>query len=275
MWTTVDIGDEILADDESLGKIGSLGKLISSNRFAFVVLALTLMLIGAFTLFYTAYAVLAVSIRVVAAGFEYGPGQDVLPIDSVKLDSGIVVARVIEPIMEMQDVLHASLWLHTMAQYKNASYPTKEDYMSGYLKWKVSEIEPEHNFTLKAAKELVASVSKGEPCYCYAGLGLPYNIVYLVESEDVMYGPAVEGELQSAERVSSSHNKKVFDLLARAEEELRREEDDRTPSEAKAEAHKCASKGRVTYLTEGGLKRRRVLEEKEFPCVSRCISLFV
>ena len=92
---------------------------------------------------------------------------------------------------------------------------------------------------------------------------MPYDIVYLVASDTVLYHPTVLSE--SAEKLKVTRDCIVYKLIRQANRQLNWEQD---------EVFESARSGRVHYITEAGLNKRTLIEAPEFPCVQHCLSIF-
>lgn len=284
-FTTIDLDNGLLADGERLEKMGPLGKTINKHRRATLIVAGVLIAVGGATLLFVASTFLLGSLRMVAAGFSYKFGESELPVDSVRLASGLVVERVLEPQAAMTELRHAMLLVDSLLENRARPPLTRDDFARGYLQWRASEFEPEHNFTLAAARKLARSLVDEPVCVCYATLGIPHNIVYLRDSDEVLFAPRVEAFSARAELVHVMHNAQLFGLLngvqkyreglARGSARTLDESAPLAQPAVGAKAFVTPDAGTIEHVSESGYLRRRVFAESQFPCINQCISIFV
>lgn len=152
--------DPILADNASLDKAGRFGKFVAKNRRKVIWSAVTLLAIGFVTL---VGAGLMGSMRLVAAGYNYGFGQTELSHNVTTLRDGTRVYSVLEPRAPISDQYHAMLLL---MQIRATDYrPLQEsDVKRQYHEWRVTLAEQRsHNFTWNAARELAVATLAAAP----------------------------------------------------------------------------------------------------------------
>lgn len=262
----VDFADQYVADNEQLKKTGRFGKWVADNRRLFVILSLSMFLLGFISLLFFVVQGFMPSMRMAAAGVAYQFGQERLAYSSVTLPSGLVVERVIQPVAAVTDQGHAMLLIKQMQSRKTLTLDTVRQ---GYSQWLLSVQETlPHNFTWTAAKVVASSIKGNDTCLCYMQLGLPFNAVLL--NEDVLYEPVVEkaqGDTTVIERGS------FYALMRKARVFIASSSEPRvsTPEEVPL---RVSSSAMVQYITESGRFRRSMFEGEEYRCIRNCIAIY-
>lgn len=187
--------------------------------------------------------------------------------DTVTLESGVRVEHVVEPQEQMQTVSQVLVFARELEpSLSGVNEVSQDDIRRGYLPWRPFELAPRVNFTLAHMRRLMrAKHPPGgeETCVCYKAYQLPYDIVYLVESDEVLYQPVVLQE--SPLRVKSRRESNVYRLVRQARRETHWDED---------VFHETAASGKLLYFTDAAMKRRTQIGEPEFPCIKHCLTLF-
>lgn len=282
--------EPFLADNDQLSKQGPLGKFVASNRNASVAVILLLVMIGVGTVLMLGGSYFLGSVRLIAAGISYEFGSNELPHSSIRLDSGVVVERIVQPVEPVTTVYHALLLKNQLDERAHDRIElSKEDVTRGYATWQVSKNEERaHNFTFVAARELASrvlqesSTSIDSACICFAQLGLPYNIVYLASGE-LLFEPSIESDAWRAKVVQVRERGVLHNLLAdanNADDSFSMQSDHANPPKLPVpkvgSTLVSADSGTVHYITSDGRMRRRVIDggTLTFPCVKQCVSLF-
>lgn len=187
---------------------------------------------------------------------------------TVKLAGGTVVERVVEPGGEMETIDQVLMLLddlHSGTHISGMHTVTKEDVLRGYLPWRPFERAPRANFTLAAMKALVRKEygDSDDTCVCYKSYMIPFDIVYLVEEDEVLYSPTVVAKSSDTRRFEREC--KIHKLVRRA----RRED-----GWAEDVFYETALSGKIAYVTERGKLRRLQVEAPVFPCIEHCLSIF-
>lgn len=258
--------DSVIADNDALAKQGHVGKWIAKNRLTFKRLGIVIFLLALVGLAFIIFMAVIPSMRMAAAGFSYRFGENKLPFDSVRLESGVLVERVIEPLEPVTDPGHALLLLSQLENTKLAL----ADVSRGYRQWLVSVQEDgKHNFTWAGAKRLAKKVQAQSPCVCYMKLGLPVNVVFW--EDEVFYEPLIEREEQLGAPIDRG---RFYELIrssraridAAASPPVLREEDPPIASAARA---------MVQYITEGARMRRSLFDSPDqIACFKNCIAIY-
>lgn len=200
-----------------------------------------------------------------SSAVRYYSGE--FPHDTVRLPSGIMVERVIEPAGSISDNFSVFLLLWHMAQTERKEL-SQAQIKLGYAEWHVTDKQM-HNFTFSAAKKIAAREVKDEPCLCLLQMGIPYNIVFLKETAELMFEPTMEHEGPPTVELDEEHRGPAFQLLKNAESHS----PTTTKKKENSLAFSSAAAGIVRFTTEAGLFKRSKLYES-FVCVKQCTVLF-
>jgi|SRR6056297_2847835 len=271
-YTTIplDIADSFVPDNENLERSGRLGKLVARYRnrcLCLLVLAAVVAAFGAVSFFVW---LVVQSLRVRASGLELDL-VDKANLSSVALESGVVVWKLVEPVQQMSDVDHAALLLSD-ARFRAYRPLDRDEVTAGYLSWLAAEDRPAVNFTLAHMERLVRLQTNrtDTPCVCYAAYGLPYNIVYLSDNDDVAYEPKIVSEF--ADRVVRVKTEcRLHDLL----QEARAGPPPAQHGAAAAHTITTNASGIIEYMRKDGRMSRQKMDLPLFPCVKHCIGFFV
>lgn len=189
--------------------------------------------------------------------------------DTVELSGGALVERVVQPQEQMDSVDQVLLLLnelHSNALVGGIQNVTREDVSRGYLPWRPFEHAPRANFTLEHMRKLMRThhpLESGDTCVCYKSYMVPFDIVYLVADDEVLYEPQI---------VSESSETRRFKRECRAHKLLRLAR--REPGWADDQYYETALSGRVSYITERAMFKRRQIEAPQFPCIKHCLTIF-
>lgn len=264
--------DGFLVENENMRKQGKLGKLIAEHRRMFVVGATILMILGAFPILWVLYGIISIPFRTVAAGISYfnDPLQVTLP-------NGLVVHAVHQPQMAVTTVSQASMVMADVrAKRDEREMLTEESVKRGYLQWRVASGQPLHNFTLEAMKPVLkkdAESASGNtcPCLCYVNFGIAENIVYMVQSGEILYEPSVLSTSPSnyTEKIEPCKNKArslVRETVALQSwfPILRSDQP----------AGRVPDSGVVHYVAHSGRLNQRHFRQPLLACIVECISYF-
>lgn len=197
--------NSMFADDDQLAKQGRVGKWVSKNRTVFGWLVVIVAMIGIGTCLYAFFGFFG-WFWGLAAGQSHGLFQNTLKADTVRLDNGQVVERVVEPRGLVSIKSHATLLYYQM---KDATPLTRADVARGYSQWVASQSEGLHNFTFRGAMELAQQQST--PCVCFYELGLPIKAVYV--AGEILFEPSCEDKYGSPTTTIEGINRGPFYTL--------------------------------------------------------------
>lgn len=271
--------DPILADNASLDKAGRFGKFVAKNRRKVIWSAVTLLAIGFVTL---VGAGLMGSMRLVAAGYNYGFGQTELSHNVTTLRDGTRVYSVLEPRAPISDQYHAMLLL---MQIRATDYrPLQEsDVKRQYHEWRVTLAEQRsHNFTWNAARELAVATLAAAPdsqrCLCYAQLGLPVNVVMTRPDNDILFEPMIEGDSSYTVNETMIDRGDLYRLVraARVSMAAAQEPPEMVPADVDFVS---VTSGTVRFMRADGWLSRTVIGKKPsevgvYTCIKHCITFF-
>lgn len=257
--------NEYIPDATALEKHGKFGKMLARNRPRLLCFAAVLMVAAAFAFCAMFIFVIYQFVRPRASGL------DMHTIDNADKSSLLVgdtrVLNVVSPVEAMNDVAHAVLLLND-PRFANYTHLTREEIGKGYLPWSAAPDRPRVNFTLGQMEELLKEKTDAEKstCVCYAAYGLPYNIVYLADSQSFLYEPRVKQEFVG-KVVRVTNECVLHDLL----KEARGGGGTHTGEDHTMTTN---SSGIVESITVGGSRVRKVVDGAEFPCIKHCIEFF-
>jgi hypothetical protein len=259
----VNFADQYVAENEKLAKQGAFGKWIAKNRRLFLWIGVSLFALSFASLCFVVFQGLMPSMRLAAAGISYGFGEHKLAFGSVRLASGAIVERVIEPVAAVTDQGHAMLLLQQLEKH---SPLTLEIVRRGYHEWLVSAQETHtHNFTWVGAKLLAEKLGG---CVCYVRLGLPVNALFV--DNEVIYEPHIEKEYGNTTLVERDD---FYALLRTARRFIDASRQPRviTPDDVSLS---LASSAMVQYITVDGRMRRTVFDGDDYRCIGSCIAVY-
>lgn len=263
----------LLGNKEKIEKTGKVGKLIIKHKKIFICALLSLAMLGIASILWVGGMYFFSWLRLTAAGVRYKFGDSSLVHFTVKLDSGIVVERVFEPIAPVSDEWHAMLLRYDLQQR------LREDSLqvalsAGYSEWTVVHGEKAYNYTFSGVRKFAHTVLKEEEpvCVCFAQLGIPISAVFVRSSGNVLYDPFVVSENPKSDQGISQFHAEFRSLLwAAAEHERGRKATGTMPA-----YNKTHIAGMVRYVTETGLLGRLPVSEKDgelLPCIKQCIEV--
>lgn len=251
-----------IPDEESLSKSNFfIVKWIGRHRKRFVCLAAMCVIATLLTFAGALVAWLALQFTVRAAG----------------LDAALVndhMVRDIEAEGRMASLDHALL-LVLDPRYQNYTPITPDELSFGELPWTVAANRRRANFTLDVMAQTVRNHAKpNETCLCYAEFGLPYNVVFDVAQDELLYEPKITQEF-AERKVKFRYECQLHELVSQA---LAHTGQTDTSVAAHEEEHSdyriTNSSGIVEYYTRSGKRGRRLLDLPIFPCVKHCLQFF-
>ena len=271
----VDRVDEILPNNENLSKhYGRSGKLLARHRprvvCALVVVA-AVVIFGVSAVFVN---FIVHSLRVRASGIDpavFGPDAR----GRVKLANGEVVLDVVQPLGRMEDIGHALLLLSD-PRFREYAPLSAEELSHGYLAWTAMADVKRMNFTLEHLERRVRADARADEstCVCFAAYGVPYNIVYLTDGDEVLYEPRVIQEF--TDRVVKVVSQCALHALL-SETQRRSDAAGTEPLPLHSDHERGVAtnaSGIVEYMKLTGTKSRRKLDLPGFPCVKHCVGFF-
>jgi hypothetical protein len=268
-----DTSDILFANDEQIQKTGALGKFVAKNRRLATAFVIFVSAVGALVVCVMCGRIFVSMLIAIAqacgwtdtlSALRYYAGA--IEHDTVRLPSGVLVERVIEPTGSISDNFSVFLLLWHIAETENKKLD-RTAVKRGYAEWHVSDKQM-HNFTFAAAKRVAVREVGADHCLCGLQLGLPYNIVFLRETGEMMFEPFVEHEGSATIELDESQRGRTFALIKQAEQHASRSNKRRDPLTLSA-----AASGIVQFTTETGALKRTTIYEA-FVCVKQCIVLF-
>lgn len=267
--------DNIFPDKESLAKRGWIGKQAAKHRprlvcaGVFVASLCFLAAVGWFVL------IIVQSLRVRASGLNLQEIDTARQANGL-IVNGVLVRNVVQPAAQMADTTHALLLMDD-SRFSNYTALSEDELLAGFLPWTAAEDRPRVNFTLAHMENLVrAQTDRNETtCVCYAEYGLPYNIVYLSDKDDVLYEPRIVQEFTDrVVRIRSECS--LHSLLEETKRRLSKggEEEPRRIESGKEHFMTTNSSGIVQFMRMDGKRSRVRLDLPEFPCIKHCIRFF-
>jgi hypothetical protein len=276
--TASSIGAFVSVNTDDLEKRGRLGKFFARRPQLARALLLICALLGVCAAVYMIARLAWNSVYVVAAG--HAPvslfGSVVSKYPSVKIN-GRLVENVVNPLDSIRSLAHAVLVTSELQRhYVNRSSVTAEQVARGYLPWRVVKDEPLRNFTLSGAHELARRIGNetGAACVCYLFLGVAENIVYLTQSNEVLYEPTIERDDEASAYIKFTVSSEAMTLLRGAWRGMSGVVSDEVTAAIMRDEHLSHSRGIVKYIAAGGVRRDRALSGHDFPCIKVCTMYF-
>lgn len=267
--------DSFVPDRDTLAKRGALGKLAAKHRSRLIcvgVFVSSIVFLG-FALWFL--FIIIQSLRVRASGLDIDSVDAAREADGIRVN-GVLVQSVVEPVQQMSDTTHALMLLED-ERFANYTPLAPHELRAGYLPWTAVRDRPRVNFTLEHMERLVRQQTdrKESTCVCYAEYGLPYNIVYLSATDEVLYEPQVVQEFTDrVVRIRSECS--LHSLLEETKRRLDKggDEEPRRIESGKEHFMTTNSSGIVQSYKADGKRSRQRLDLPEFPCVKHCARFF-
>lgn len=250
-----DAASRFFPEDEPVK--GPVGKTIHRHRRRIVCVGISCLFFGAVALVAYLCFWLMMAIAVRASGLDFATHDDTVDI--------------INPRGTMETIDHADLLLMD-ERFRSYEPLTAEELQNGALPWTVASDVRRPRFELDAMERLVREQTdpRHSTCICYAEYGLPYNIVYAAEDDEIMYEPFISQEF--ADRtVKLRSSCKLDHLIANA---MRRGQGEQL-TKLRENTVASNSSGIVEYLLRDGRRARRRIDLPLFPCVKHCTAFFV